>query len=130
FYCRLNANPATLDPALITDVSGALVAAKLYNGLVKLNEHLSESPDVAERWSISRDGLTYIFFLRHGVRFSNNHEVTAPDFKTSFERVLNPRTRSPNVWVFDNVEGAAAYRNGQSAEVSGFRVKDNYTFEI
>jgi peptide/nickel transport system substrate-binding protein/oligopeptide transport system substrate-binding protein len=126
----LNANPSTLDPALISDVSGASVAAKLFNGLVKLDDHLSVAPDIAERWRISRDGLSYIFFLKHGVRFSNNREVGARDFKASFERVLYPGTKSPNIWVFDKVEGAEAYRRGLSADVGGFRVIDDYTFEI
>src|SRR5208283_459096 len=48
----------------------------------------------------------------------------------SFERVLNPRTKSPNVWVFDKVEGAESYRQGKSGDVRGFRVADAYTFEI
>ncbi len=135
FYYRLNANPSTLDPALITDVAGASVAAKLFNGLVRLDYNMSVSPDIAERWQISRDGLRYIFFLKRGVRFSNNREVKARevkarDFKASFERVLNPRTKSPNVWVFDKVEGAEAYRKGQAGDVAGFRVIDDYTFEI
>ena len=33
-YLHLTANPTTLDPAFIVDVSGAEVAAKLFNGLV------------------------------------------------------------------------------------------------
>src|SRR5208337_3344704 len=81
FYYRLNANPSTLDPALITDVAGASVAAKLFNGLVKLDDNMSVSPDIAERWQISRDGLRYIFFLKREVRFSSNREVKAQDFK-------------------------------------------------
>ncbi len=130
FYYRLNANPSTLDPALITDVAGASVAAKLFNGLVRLDDHMSVSPDIAERWQISRDGLRYIFFLKRDVRFSNEREVKARDFKASFERVLNPATKSPNVWVFDKVEGAEAYRKGRAGAVAGFRLIDDYTFEI
>lgn len=130
FYYRLNANPSTLDPALITDVAGASVSAKLFNGLVRLDDNMSVSPDIAERWQISRDGLRYTFFLKRGVRFLNNRKVKAQDFKASFERVLNPRTKSPNVWVFDKVDGAQAYRNGKAADVAGFRVIDDYTFEI
>ncbi len=130
FYYRLNSTPSTLDPALIADVSGASVAAKLFNGLVKLDDHLSVAPDIAERWHISKDGLNYTFVLKRGVLFSNNRHVTAQDFKTSFERVLNPATKSPNVWVFDKVEGAEAYREGLAGDVAGFRVIDAYTFEI
>src|SRR5271169_781058 len=130
FYYRLNATPSTLDPALIADVSGASVAAKLFNGLVKLDDHLSVAPDIAERWHISKDGLKYTFMLKRGVRFSNDRQVTAQDFKTSFERVLNSRTRSPNVWVFDKVEGSEAYREGRTGDITGFRVIDDFTFEI
>src|SRR5262245_52344909 len=39
-YLRLNNNPTTLDPALITDVQGGGIAAKLFNGLVRFNENL------------------------------------------------------------------------------------------
>ena len=129
-YYRLNANPTTLDPALITDVPSASVAAKLFNGLVRLDDKLNVAPDIAKRWEISGDGLRYRFFLKRGVRFSNGREVTAGDFKYSFERVMDPRTKSPNIWVLGKAEGAMAYYEGRAREVSGFRVIDDYTFEI
>ncbi len=130
FYYRLNSTPSTIDPALIADVSGASVVAKLFNGLVRLDDHLSVAPDIAERWNISGDGLRYVFFLKRDVQFSNGRVVRAQDFKASFERVLNSRTKSPNVWVFDKVEGAQEYREGRAEDVAGFRVIDDYTFEI
>ena len=129
-YYRLNANPTTLDPALITDVSSASIAAKLFNGLVKLNENLEIAPDIAERWQISKDGLRYRFHLKKNVRFLNGREVKSHDFKYSFERILSPKTKSPNTWVFDKVEGAKEFQKGNAKEVKGFRVIDDYTFEI
>lgn len=129
-YYRLNANPTTLDPALITDVSGASIAAKLFNGLVKLSDNLKVVSDIAEKWEISKDGLRYKFFLRRGVRFLNGREVNARDFKYSFERILDPKTKSPNTWVFDKVEGAKEFQKRMARGVSGFRVIDDYTFEI
>jgi ABC-type transport system substrate-binding protein len=127
-YYRLNANPTTLDPALITDVSSASIAAKLFNGLVKLNDNIEIAPDIAERWEISKDGLRYEFYLRKGVRFTNGREVKAQDFKYSFERILDPKTKSPNTWVFDKVEGAKEFQKGHAKEVKGFKVIDDYTF--
>jgi peptide/nickel transport system substrate-binding protein/oligopeptide transport system substrate-binding protein len=129
-YYRLNANPTTLDPSLITDVSSASIAAKLFNGLVKLNDNLEIVPDIAERWEISKDGLGYKFFLKKGVRFLNGREVKSHDFKYSFERILDPKTKSPNTWVFDKVEGAKEFQKGKEKEVKGFKVIDDYTFEI
>src|SRR5512142_2043965 len=74
-YYRLNANPSTLDPALIVDVPAGTLAAKLFNGLVRIGDDLSIKPDIAERWRISSDGLTYTFSLKKGVTFSNKREV-------------------------------------------------------
>ena len=129
-YCRLNANPATLDPALITDVQSSVIAAKLFNGLVRLNDRVDIAPDIADRWELSKDGKTYRFLLKKGILFSNGREVTAQDFKYSFERVLRPATRSPNTWVFDKVEGAKHFREGKAEGVEGFRVISPYVLEI
>jgi ABC-type transport system substrate-binding protein len=60
-YYRLNADPSTLDPALIVDVTGGYISAKIFNGLVKLDENLNVIPDIAESWDVSQKGDEYIF---------------------------------------------------------------------
>lgn len=129
-YYRLDSNPTTLDPALVTDVTGGLLAAKLFNGLVCLGEGLEVVPDIARSWSVSEDGLTYAFQLRKGVKFSNGREVKAGDFKYSFQRVLAPETMSPVTWVFDKIAGARGYMEGRADEVEGIRVTGDYGLEI
>jgi ABC-type transport system substrate-binding protein len=129
-YYRLNTNPTTLDPALIVDVTGGSLSAKIYNGLVRTGDDLSIQPDIAEDWSISEDGLTYIFRLRKGVTFSNKREVKACDFKYSFERIMAPQNKSPNIWVFEKVLGAADYMKGRAEEVKGIQAIDDYTLKI
>jgi peptide/nickel transport system substrate-binding protein/oligopeptide transport system substrate-binding protein len=111
-------------------VNGGYIAAKIFNGLVRLGEGLSVVPDLAERWEISRDGLRYRFHIKKGIHFQNGLEVTARDFMYSFERVLARETRSPNTWVFENVVGADEFRRGKAAEVKGFRAVDDHLFEI
>lgn len=129
-YYRLNYNPTTLDPALIVDVTGGIIAAKLFNGLVKLDEDLSVIPDIAERWKISDNGTIYLFFLRHNVKFSNEREVTAYDVKYSFKRILDPGGKSPNSWVLDKILGAKQYMSGKASDVEGLEVKDRYTLKV
>ncbi|MBI4691490.1 MAG: ABC transporter substrate-binding protein [Nitrospirae bacterium] len=129
-YYRLNSNPTTLDPALIVDVPGGSISAKLFNGLVRLNKDMNIASDIASEWKVSRDGLVYRFKLRRGVKFSNNREVKAGDFKYSFERVLSPRNRSPNTWVFDKIKGAREFMDGKSGEVSGIKIIGDYLLEI
>jgi peptide/nickel transport system substrate-binding protein len=50
-------------------------------------------PDLAEKWTVSKDGKVYTFSLRRGVRFHNKppvngREVTAEDVKYSLERFM------------------------------------------
>ena len=129
-YYRLNTNPTTLDPALIVDVTGGSLTAKIFNGLVRTGDDLSIKPDLAEDWSISGDGLTYIFRLRKGATFSNKREVKARDFKYSFERILAPQNKSPNTWVFEKVLGADDYLKGRARDVKGIQVVDDHTLKV
>jgi peptide/nickel transport system substrate-binding protein/oligopeptide transport system substrate-binding protein len=129
-YLRLNSNPTTLDPALITDVQGGGIAAKLFNGLVRFNENLDIVPDIARSWKISGDQKTYTFRLRRDASFSNGRRVSALDFKYSFERVLTPGTKAPLTWVLDKIAGAREVLSGKTATLSGIRTPDDHTLVI
>lgn len=129
-YYRLSANPATLDPALMVDLASGSIAAKIFNGLVRLNEDMEVAPDISEGWTISPDGLTYRFRLKKGIKYSNNQDVKANDIKYSFVRILDPKTRSPNIWVLDKIAGAKAFMAGRARDVSGIKVIDDHTIDI
>ncbi len=129
-YYRINANPTTLDPSLIVDVTGGSIAAKLFNGLVKIGDDLSIQPDLAENWTVSPDGLTYKFQIKKGVLFSNNKEVKADDIKYSFNKIMNPKNRSPHTWVLEKIYGAYDFMNGKTDDIKGLRVIDDYSIEI
>lgn len=129
-YLRLNSNPTTLDPALITNVMGGGIAAKIFNGLVRFNEQLDIVPDIARSWTLSPDQLSYTFRLRRDVRFSNGRRVTAQDVKYSFERVLTPGTKAPLTWVLDKIEGAGDFVKGNASNVSGIRIVNDHTLVL
>lgn len=129
-YLRLTTNPTTLDPAHVVDVMGGTIGAKLFNGLVRFAEDLSTMPDIAESWTISKDNKTYTFKLRKRVTFSNGRVVNAKDFRYSFERILNPKTRSPNVWVLNKIMGAKEFMDGKKPYVEGIKILDDFTIQI
>jgi ABC-type transport system substrate-binding protein len=87
----------TLDPPRITQMPDYPLAMNMYNGLVRYKPNgLEVEPDLAERYDVSKDGLTYTFWLRKGVKFHKGFgDFTARDVKFSFERVADPRLRSP-----------------------------------
>src|SRR5207244_2481832 len=63
-----------------------MVLYALHDALVKPMPGGDNTPSLAESWTMSKDGLTYEFVLRKGVKFHNGDPVTAEDVKFSFER--------------------------------------------
>jgi ABC-type oligopeptide transport system substrate-binding subunit len=96
----------TLDPALASDPTSLSVASLIYGGLVRLDPHLRVVPDGASSWTISRDGRTYIFTIRKGLRFADGRTVTAQDFAGALNRALGP----------DGSAGAASFYLGLIAQ--------------
>src|SRR5438876_4323138 len=79
--------PTWFDPAETPGViTPFMVLYALHDALVKSMPGNARAPSLAESWSASRDGLTYEFVLRKGVKFHNGDPVTADDVKFSFER--------------------------------------------
>src|SRR5436309_14050344 len=58
----------------------------LHDALVKPMPAGWNTPSLAESWSQSKDGLTYEFVLRKGVKFHNGDPVTTEDVKFSYDR--------------------------------------------
>jgi peptide/nickel transport system substrate-binding protein len=63
-----------------------MVLYAIHDALVKPMPAGDNTPSLAESWTASKDGLSYEFVLRKGVRFHNGDPVTAEDVKFSFER--------------------------------------------
>jgi peptide/nickel transport system substrate-binding protein len=83
-----------LDPgeteALITPF---MVLYLLHDALVKPMPGGINTPSLAESWSVSKDGLTYDFVLRKGIKFHNGDPVTAEDVKFTFDRYKGASAR-------------------------------------
>ncbi|MGA3406209.1 MAG: ABC transporter substrate-binding protein [Candidatus Bathyarchaeia archaeon] len=71
--------PDTLDPAVTYQTSGWEIVDQVYQGLVAPNGSSVTSyvGQLASDWSVSDDGMTYTFNLRHGVTFSNGDPFNA-----------------------------------------------------
>jgi len=102
--------PQTLDPALAEDVHAFNVLADLYEGLVVENSVGQLSPGVAQRWTISDDGLVYTFFLRNDAHWSNTDAVTAHDFVAALRR--NVRQSSAYSFLLSPIKNFEAVARG------------------
>lgn len=104
---------SNLDPQLATGPSEHSVLSALFEGLITEDpKDLSPAPGVAERWTVSPDGLTYTFQLRADARWSNGEPVTADDFLASWKRALSPTLQADNASLLFPVQGAEAYHRG------------------
>lgn len=88
--------PESIDPAWSYDTASGEVIYNLYDNLIDYKgESVSEfvpmlSTEVpsVENGLISKDGLTYIFSIREGVKFHNGDILTPEDVEYSFKRSL------------------------------------------
>ncbi len=124
-------DPPTLDPHLSGDATSAEYVVEIFSGLVTFDRDLNIVPDLAERWEVSDDGTVYTFFLRQNARFHNGKPVRAQDFKWSFERACDFRTRSTTADTYlGDIIGCRDKLRGKADEVAGVQVVDDYTLEI
>ena len=75
--------PRAINPLLSSDSSEADkdLVLLLYSGLLKATPEGDLVPDLAESYSISKDGLIYNFKLKDDIYFHDGTEVTAEDIK-------------------------------------------------
>ena len=109
----------TMDPHVKQDVSAATFNLNLYDNLLRYQGNPPEIvPWLAESHTISDDGKTWTFHLRHGVKFHDGSELTAEAVRFSFERLLS----------IGKAPSAIFKRMGLTPEK--VRVVDPYTVEI
>ena len=124
-------DPWTLDPAVSGEMTSHEYIMQLFSGLVCLDDNLEPAPDIAQEWQVSDDGRTYTFYLRHDVKFHNDREVKAEDFKYSWEHACNPDTRSLTADTYlGDIVGVREVLAGKTKEISGVRVIGDYTLEV
>ncbi|MDR7482296.1 MAG: peptide ABC transporter substrate-binding protein [Armatimonadota bacterium] len=86
---------------------------------------------MAERWEVSRDGLTWTFFLR-AARWSNGQPVTAADFEYAWKRVLDPKLASEYAYQLYYIKNGKAYNTGKIADPAqvGVKARDARTLVV
>lgn len=97
-YCS-EGSPSTFNPQLGTDGPTFNASAEaVYSRLVEFKSGSTEiEPSLAESWTTSKDGLSFIFKLRKGVKFHSNdtfkptRDFNADDVLFSFERQKNSK---------------------------------------
>ena len=123
-------DPSTFDPQKTSTVIEADALYDLFEGLLTYDSSGALAPGAAESWSVSADGLTYVFRLREA-RWSNGDPVRADDFVFTFRRLLDPATGAEYANLYYPIRNAEAVAKGEAApSVLGVRAIDGRTLEI
>jgi ABC-type oligopeptide transport system substrate-binding subunit len=126
------AEPEYFDPHLMSGQPDGRIARMLFEGLATPHpKTLETEPGQAYRWDLSRDGLTYTFHLRPGLRWTNGEPVTAGDFVWSWRRVLTPRTASRYASLLYPIRNAERFNKGEvDSSQLGVAAPDDSTFVV
>ncbi len=100
----MQVDATSLDPHLSSSYSSSLVIEQVYSGLIQFDANMNITPDLAESWTMSDDGLVYTFKIRKGVKFHNGREMTTDDVIYSLNRVKDPQGGSPRSYLLTDVK--------------------------
>ena len=84
----LDQNPDSLDPRIGQNAASQHLAALIFSSLVRKNEKYQIVPDLASGWEMP-DPRTYVFYLRHDVRFHDGTQLTSRDVQYTFRSLLD-----------------------------------------
>ena len=126
-----SANITSLDTSKVTDSVSNMQLTQVDEGLYRLNKHSQPVNALATKTTVSNGGKTYTIDLRHNGKWSNGQAVTAHDFVYSWERTLNPKTKSEFTYVFTNIKNADAIAAGKKSPSSlGVKATGKYQLQI
>jgi peptide/nickel transport system substrate-binding protein/oligopeptide transport system substrate-binding protein len=123
----LTADPASLDPALSTDVQTGEVVALIFDNLVQFDPDAELRPGLATRWESDRTGRVYTFHLRRGATFHDGRPIDAGVVRASILRALDPASRAGRQWPLLPIAGARDFAAGKARAVAGIAVPNDST---
>ena len=87
-------SPRFINPVLAYSQTDGDLVSLVYSGLMRKDTDGNLIPDLAEKYDISKDGLSYTFTLKKGVVFQDGKPVTADDIIFTVNKVKD--------WFKDN----------------------------
>jgi oligopeptide transport system substrate-binding protein len=144
-YLNLNlgTEPPTLDPGLASDTTSTWLDEMLFLGLTDFSDaDASVVPELATKWEMSADGLTWTFYLRQDVKWvhydpatkkvTDKGPVTAYDVEYGVKRTLDPVTASDYSYVLYIIKNGQKFNTGEITDANevGVKALDAYTVQF
>jgi oligopeptide transport system substrate-binding protein len=124
------AEPLSLDPAYVQGEPEENVTGDLMVSLMTMNPAGEPIPGMAESWTTTPDGLTWVFKLRDA-QWSDGVPVTAEDFVLGWQRLLDPKSAAAYAYYLYVVKNAEKVNGGKlPLSELGVRARDARTLEV
>ncbi|MGH3039505.1 MAG: ABC transporter substrate-binding protein [Gaiellaceae bacterium] len=98
--------PGVLSPGEVYSTEAGYFAELLFRGLLMVDSELNVVPAMADNFRVSSDGLTYLFRIKEGARWSDGEPLTADDYAYAWRRMREQETRT--AILMEDVETAEA----------------------
>ena len=128
-------DPDTLDYSISNKKSTSEFTGNAVDGLLEVDKYGNLIPSLAKDWTVSKDGLTYTYKLREGVKWMTSEgeeygEVKAQDFVTGLQHAADKKS-SALYLVQKSVKGLDDYVSGKTKDFStvGIKAIDDYTVQ-
>ena len=129
-------DPDTLDYSISNKKSTSEFTGNAIDGLLEVDKYGNLIPSLAKDWTVSKDGLTYTYKLRKGVKWMTSEgeeyggEVKAQDFVTGLKHAADKKS-SALYLVQKSVKGLDDYVSGKTKDFStvGIKAIDDYTVQ-
>lgn len=128
-------DPDTLDYSISNKKSTSEFTGNAVDGLLEVDKYGNLIPSLAKDWTVSKDGLTYTYKLRKGVKWMTSEgeeygEVKAKDFVTGLKHAADKKSQAIYL-VQKSVKGLDDYVSGKTSDFSTVGVKaiDDYTVQ-
>ena len=123
--------PMIMDPTLTSIGVACTYILHAFEGLTKIDKNNDIKPGIAEKWDISEDGKTYIFYLRTNAKWSDGEPVTAKDFEYAWKRVLDKKLNVPYSNILEIIKNAKNINLGNMDITNlGVEVIDDNTLKV
>jgi peptide/nickel transport system substrate-binding protein/microcin C transport system substrate-binding protein len=112
FKINIDEAPTTLNALSSTDYYATVVQEKILESLLTRNiDTRAWEPALAKEWKIAKDGMSFEFTLRDGVKWQDGKPLTAADVKFSFDAIVDPSNK------YKTATKKSYYENIKSVEI-------------
>lgn len=118
-----NADANNINPILAVDLDGRWRTDLMFSPLVLTDpKTLQPMPNLAQRWTISKNGRIYTFFLNPKAKWQDGKPLTASDVAFTVMSILNPKYQGAYQHDWLRLVGADAVASGSANSLAGMKV--------